>query len=440
MIARWTAAAAAAALLLALDQAPHPQPVLAAAPPSPCPSASPSASPSPTPTPGSPQALCAQQQQLQRLHASLDADLVAAKAAQQQLHDALDKNASQTAQLQGRLAVERAEVARLESEIDQLSRRIEALKQRIAAEQAQIGALARSMYVRRQPLIVRLAASGGLRQLLLTAGGWTAAVGSARRLRAKLELDRADLLAQRQELSDEQSKHAAAVTRLEADIEALRRLGLEQEAALAQLQGQIQRIDRQRSALDDQNAKLAAEITARLQADQTRIIGDAMRQVWAQVALWLAANSPPGAPHPGGRLIWPEPAAVITQPFGPSDLWLEPAWGGYPHFHLGLDLAEPEGSPVLAAADGKVALVGAGTTGYGNFVVIAHAGGMTTLYGHLAAAAVQVGDPVLAGQPIGLEGSTGASTGPHLHFEVRIDGQPVDPAAILPPGPAPARA
>jgi murein DD-endopeptidase MepM/ murein hydrolase activator NlpD len=95
---------------------------------------------------------------------------------------------------------------------------------------------------------------------------------------------------------------------------------------------------------------------------------------------------------------------------------------------------------VLAADDGVVALVGTGMTGYGNYVVIAHAGGLDTLYGHLSAALVKPGQTVTQGTVVGLEGSTGNSTGPHLHFELRIGGRPVDPTPYLPPGaPSPFR-
>ncbi|MFI4971859.1 MAG: M23 family metallopeptidase, partial [Hyphomicrobiales bacterium] len=134
------------------------------------------------------------------------------------------------------------------------------------------------------------------------------------------------------------------------------------------------------------------------------------------------------------RFIWPEPQAQISQPFGPSQLALEPPYGGYPHFHTGIDMIEPFGSPVYAADDGVVALVGSSTSGYGNYVVIAHAGGLDTLYGHLSAALVKAGQAVTQGQTIGLEGSTGNSTGPHLHFELRINQKPVDPTLYLPPG------
>lgn len=112
----------------------------------------------------------------------------------------------------------------------------------------------------------------------------------------------------------------------------------------------------------------------------------------------------------------------------------------YPHFHTGLDIAATRDTPVGAAAAGVVALAGSETDGYGhlvgfgNYVVIAHSGGLATLYGHLDRILVTSGQAVQQGQPIGLEGSSGNSTGPHLHFEARYDGSPVNPYDYLVPG------
>jgi murein DD-endopeptidase MepM/ murein hydrolase activator NlpD len=164
-----------------------------------------------------------------------------------------------------------------------------------------------------------------------------------------------------------------------------------------------------------------------------------MQSVWTQVQLWTQSNNVGQIQTSPGhstkyRFIWPEPHAQISQGFGPSKLVLEPPYGGYPHFHTGIDLVEPFGSPVFAADDGVVALVGVSSQGYGRYVVIAHSGGLDTLYGHLSASLVKVGQVVVQGQTIGLEGSTGNSTGPHLHFELRIKQQPIDPTPYLPPG------
>ncbi|HEX6493086.1 MAG TPA: M23 family metallopeptidase, partial [Candidatus Dormibacteraeota bacterium] len=133
--------------------------------------------------------------------------------------------------------------------------------------------------------------------------------------------------------------------------------------------------------------------------------------------------------------------APVSQDFGPTDLGIEPplTYKGtfYPHFHTGIDLAADEGTPLHAAADGVVVLATSSVdaagrlTGYGNYVVIGHAAGFLTLYGHLSEIAVHDGDRVRQGQVIGLEGSTGNSTGPHVHFEIRRDGALLDPAPFL---------
>ena len=102
---------------------------------------------------------------------------------------------------------------------------------------------------------------------------------------------------------------------------------------------------------------------------------------------------------------------------------------GYVRMHAGLDLAAAYGSPIVAAADGRVVSAGwAG--GYGNLVRIAHAGGLQTMYGHMSRIAARSGESVRQGQLIGYVGSTGLSTGPHLHYEVLKDGRPVNPASV----------
>lgn len=98
-----------------------------------------------------------------------------------------------------------------------------------------------------------------------------------------------------------------------------------------------------------------------------------------------------------------------------------------PHFHRGLDIASTEGNPVLASADGKVIYTGYDDHGYGNLVVLDHGYGLKTYYAHLAEIKTKVGKTVQRGDTIASVGSTGRSTGPHLHYEVRIFGIPVNP-------------
>jgi murein DD-endopeptidase MepM/ murein hydrolase activator NlpD len=103
---------------------------------------------------------------------------------------------------------------------------------------------------------------------------------------------------------------------------------------------------------------------------------------------------------------------------------------GVEKFHTGVDLRGKEGTPILAAADGVVRSAGT-RGGYGNAVEIDHGGGVTTLYGHASELGVQPGEHVHKGQEIGEVGMTGHATGPHLHFEVRVEGKPVDPRGAL---------
>ncbi len=134
-------------------------------------------------------------------------------------------------------------------------------------------------------------------------------------------------------------------------------------------------------------------------------------------------------------------SGVVSQAFGPTSFSMEPPvnYRGvfYPHFHTGLDIAAPLGSLVGAAAPGTVLLAtssrnsNGNLVGYGNYVVIQHSNGFLTLYGHLERLLVTPGQQVAQGQVIGLCGSTGWSTGPHVHFEIRINGEYVDPAPYI---------
>lgn len=95
-------------------------------------------------------------------------------------------------------------------------------------------------------------------------------------------------------------------------------------------------------------------------------------------------------------------------------------------------MSAPIGAPVSSAADGVVVAVGHSSFGYGNYVIVAHGNGVETLYGHLLQTNVGAGDKVRRGQLVGLEGSTGLSTGAHLHFELRVNDAVTDPLPYLP--------
>jgi murein DD-endopeptidase MepM/ murein hydrolase activator NlpD len=123
--------------------------------------------------------------------------------------------------------------------------------------------------------------------------------------------------------------------------------------------------------------------------------------------------------HGTGRFIYPM-NGTFTSPFGMR-------WG---RLHAGIDIAAPIGTPIRAADGGRVAIAGV-VSGYGNYTCIQHGSGLSTCYGHQSSIGVSVGQTVKQGQVIGLCGNTGHSTGPHLHFEVRMNGNPVNPMNYL---------
>ncbi len=186
--------------------------------------------------------------------------------------------------------------------------------------------------------------------------------------------------------------------------------------------------------------RVASDRTAALQAAQARRAAaersaalQAARAEQATRAAQPSASLPEptggGAPASIGTFTLPTDGA-LSSVFGYRD---DP-FGLGRRFHAGQDFSAPLGTPIVAAAAGTVALVQTPeqSGGYGNYTCIDHGSGLSTCYAHQSGVLVRVGQQVQQGELIGLVGSTGASTGAHLHFEVRIDGTPVDPMPYLP--------
>jgi len=168
-------------------------------------------------------------------------------------------------------------------------------------------------------------------------------------------------------------------------------------------------------------------------------IGTALTLAASALTVQLTGSRAAAVPAPGGARIGPSgfrapvTGAVVTQAFGCTAYVFEAPQPACPsgHWHSGIDLAAPSGRPVRATLPGRVMVVHS-AGGYGLHVVIDHGAGLSSLYGHLSAVTVADGAAVAAGVVIGAVGSTGNSTGPHLHFEIRRDGIAEDPRLDLP--------
>ncbi|GEM_PF-828313 len=206
---------------------------------------------------------------------------------------------------------------------------------------------------------------------------------------------------------------------------------LDQNQRLLQQLRQAQ--DQLASTIDNQASLLTKaqqdEQAARTQLDRLEREAEGISAIINQ-----AEAAKPTKTFASGKLAWPEQGPLM-QGFGPSPYRFEPAitYHGtrYAHFHTGIDIGAPSGTPIRAAADGQVIFTGYSSWGYGIHAVIAHNPTLATLYAHMSKLVVAQGAVVKQGQIIGYEGSTGNSTGPHLHFEVRVNGDFINPLTYL---------
>jgi murein DD-endopeptidase MepM/ murein hydrolase activator NlpD len=242
------------------------------------------------------------------------------------------------------------------------------------------------------------------------------------------------LIAANERTVRERKAAEARVAAIEADLERTRMELQQEEEAQEQARSQLDALAGERQNLVSLAAirrhSVASEVAEMedLSAAQEAALESLIQERERELEAQQRATGIAGAPTPGGAgmFSWPV-TGTITSPFG----WRSNPFGGGPEFHQGLDIAAPTGTTVTAAATGTV-IMAQWYGGYGNYILIDHGGGYSTGYGHLSAIYVSVGQAVQRGQAIGAVGSTGQSTGPHLHFEIRIAGKPVDPAPRLP--------
>jgi murein DD-endopeptidase MepM/ murein hydrolase activator NlpD len=395
---------------------------------------SPSGSPSPSSSPTSP-ALQNRQAQGQ-----LIGDLTASEAHAVILETSLSQSQLGLVALGQQIFDAQKQISELDTRIAAVTAQHEEVTARLASDRNQLAATVRGLYKHQDSFFVSLIRSGGFGGLLETLGYSDVVVDHERQMVRTVQGDEVALAHAEATLTRSRATKKDLLTGLVQSRTTLAQAIATEQSLQTQLQAVIDEALAALDAMQSDSPEVAARRAALQRTKTDSILAQIEQAVFGEQNVELAAALVASDPvlTATGKLLWPIPHATVSQGFGPSAYTFEAAYAGFAHFHTGIDLSVPPGTPVFAAADGVVVLArpmtdSAGAlVGYGNYVIIQHDAGLKTLYGHLLTIGVKEGDQVKRGQLIGLVGSTGNSTGPHTHFEVRIDNSPVDPLQMLP--------
>jgi murein DD-endopeptidase MepM/ murein hydrolase activator NlpD len=320
--------------------------------------------------------------------------------------DRIDQLSGEVATLRNREAIVQAELDRVEARLRREKNRLEVLRDR----------LGRSLGVLRNRLVaIYKSDEPDALTVILNSDGFDDLLDRYEYLR-RIEEQDASIVNRVRDLRDETEDTVTRIKDARDEITARKAELVRTRTELEAREGELDAVrDRKQGALDDVEANVE-----RLEGD----IGDLEGQIQAQLQAAQSTTTPtlPAGPIQGESatgFIWPVNGPVVS-PFGMR-------WG---RLHAGIDIAVPSGTPIRAAKSGTVALA-APYGGYGNYTCIDHGGGVSSCYAHQSSFAVGTGESVSQGQVIGYSDCTGSCLGPHLHFEIRINGTPVDPLGYL---------
>ena len=343
----------------------------------------------------------------------------------------LQRAAAAAVDLHAQLTETRSAIGSADRELDVLDARVAASRRKLAWEQLQLAAAEASARRHEEAYrhrIVQIYEHGELSYLefLLQSRTFSEFAERFEDLRLLVAADQRTVV-ERQRARRVLARREAAVEQttvsLESDLAAEEQTRTRLDALAAERANLASLADRQRASVA-QDVQSLDDLSESEERALEAAIAQRQRELEAQRT---AAGGSPAAPaHGSGQFIWPV-HGPITSPFG----YRTNPFGGAPDFHPGLDIAAETGTPILAADSGRVIIAG-WVSGYGNYIAIDHGRGISTGYGHCSRIDVSVGQDVQRGQVIGAVGSTGHSTGPHVHFEIRVNGRPVDPAPRLP--------
>ena len=327
---------------------------------------------------------------------TLQTDITVLQTRQVRLQADLDRKRAELAEIQGDLRSERLRLQRLRARLAE-------------ARQALATRLVELYKADRPDVVTVILEADGFADLLTRTEFMQRVSQQDARILDRVRVAKAEAVATEarlETLEQRQQKVAAQVLERRNEVAAVKEELVERRDGYAQVR------DRHRSVLNRVSAT-RAELEDHLEG---------LERESAQIASRLQGAGPValGPVKPGtGRFVWPV-NGTLTSPFGMR-------WG---RLHAGIDVAAPNGTP-LRASDGGTVQIAGWNGGYGNYTCIAHGGGISTCYAHQSSIGVSVGQRVSQGQVIGAVGNTGNSTGDHVHFEVRVNGSPVDPMGYL---------
>jgi peptidoglycan DL-endopeptidase CwlO len=333
--------------------------------------------------------------------------------------DEIDRLTGAVATIRTREAAVRVRLEAKQAELDRAVAELEVARDRLVELRAR---LKRALTALRERLVAMYeTGSPDLLSVIVGAGGVDDLAARAEYLDRLHGMDEA-VVDRVRELRDQVQELVERLRGTKDRIEAARDAIASEQQALTEARTALQ--SRQQELVAARGAREAA--LEQINAHEEELHGH-VAELQGELAAQLAATGAtplPAGPIIGGSggLIWPVDGAVVSG-FGPR-------WGT---MHEGVDIAVPEMTPIRAAASGTVIATqsDAESGGYGNFTCVDHGGGLSTCYAHQTSFAVAAGQSVSQGDVIGYTGCTGHCLGPHLHFEVRINGSPTDPMGYL---------
>jgi murein DD-endopeptidase MepM/ murein hydrolase activator NlpD len=334
----------------------------------------------------------------------------------------IERLTDEVAALRTREAEVRSRLEAKQAELDEAVAELDVAKRHLAVVKAR---LKRALVALRDRLVaIYETGTPDVLSVIVGADGYDELINRTEYLNRIHGLDEA-VVSRVKDLRDQVKRTVARLRAAKDRIEAARDAIAAEEQALADARSALQQ--HQSKLVEARRSREAA--LEKINSVEQHIEGD-LAEIQSKIAAQLAASA--SAPLPAGpvrygsgQFIWPVDGSVVSG-FGMR-------WG---RMHEGIDIAVPEGTPIRAAASGTVVLVQseAESGGYGNFTCLDHGGGLQTCYAHQSSVAVSSGQSVSQADVIGYTGCTGRCFGPHLHFEVRINGAPTDPLGYLQPG------